>query len=446
MTNPLRTTKLLIAAAVIALVSLPLLAAPAGAHARDQSYLYLDVARTTLGGELEIAHNDLERVLGLDLGGDRDAQLTELLANADAIEDYMVDNISIVEPNWTIDFTELSLFEEEDGYAVFAFDVDTGGAEVPREFEVTFEPFLDEIGDRDHVLFISNDWDNGVFENVTEGILVFDGGSRTQTVDLGNTSQWNNFTGSVELGFDHIKTGPDHILFMLALVLPSVLVFSTLWKPAAAFGPAFWRVLKIMTMFTIAHSITFSLAGLDILPLPSPRITESIIALSIAAAALHNIRPIIVNQEWTLAFVFGLFHGMGFASLVESLDISRSTQLVSLLGRNVGIEIGQAVVIALVFPGLYLLRRTRFFQPFFVVMSVLLSIVSIGWGYERVFENEIGVSDIVDPLLETGTAIPAIIVFTIIAAVLERMERNAGRLLPVHDEATDSTGTALVDA
>ena len=137
---------------------------------------------------------------------------------------------------------------------------------------------------------------------------------------------------------------------------------------------------------------------------------------------------------------------MGFASLVESLDISRSTQLVSLLGRNVGIEIGQAVVIALVFPGLYLLRRTRFFQPFFVVMSVLLSIVSIGWGYERVFENEIGVSDVVDPLLETGTAIPAIIVFTIIAAVLERMERNAGRLLPVHDEATDSTETALVDA
>lgn len=157
---------------------------------------------------------------------------------------------------------------------------------------------------------------------------------------------------------------------------------------------------------------------------------------------------IVINREWVLAFVFGLFHGMGFASLVESLEISRSTQLVSLLGRNVGIEIGQFVVILLVFPGLYLLRRTRYFQPFFIVSSIVLAIVSVGWSFERVFETEIGVSDIVDPFLEPNVALPAVILFTVVTAILERTERAADRLLPVHGSGDGDTPAPadLVDA
>ena len=131
-------------------------------------------------------------------------------------------------------------------------------------------------------------------------------------------------------------------------------------------------------MFTVAHTITFSLAGLDILPLPPSRFVESVIAGSIAAAALHNLRPIAVNKEWLIAFLFGLFHGMGFASLVENLDVARSTQLVSLAGRNLGIELGQTAVVLLVFPALFMLRRTRYYRWFFFAASVFLTIVSVG--------------------------------------------------------------------
>jgi len=155
----------------------------------------------------------------------------------------------------------------------------------------------------------------------------------------------------MRLGVDHIRTGPDHILFVLVLLLPAVLVFNTIWRPAENFGASLWRITRVVSVFTVAHTITFSLAGLDILPLPLPlplppsKFVEAIIAISIAAAAIHNLRPIAQNKEWLIAFAFGLFHGMGFAGLVDGLEVSQSTKLLSLLGRNLGIEIGQTVVV-----------------------------------------------------------------------------------------------------
>ena len=87
---------------------------------------------------------------------------------------------------------------------------------------------------------------------------------------------------------------------------------------------------------------------------------------------------------------------MGFASLVSDLDISRSSQLVSLLGRNVGIEIGQVVVILLLFPGLFLLRRTPAYPPFLTVASLALAALATLWSAERIFEIDLGTDGIVD--------------------------------------------------
>jgi len=143
----------------------------------------------------------------------------------------------------------------------------------------------------------------------------------------------------MRLGVDHIRTGPDHILFVLVLLLPALLVFNMIWRPAKNFGASLWRITRIVSMFTVAHTITFSLAGFDILPLPPSKFVEAIIAISITAAAIHNLRPIAQNKEWLIAFAFGLFHGLGFAGLVDGLEVSQSTKLLSLLGRNLGIEI-----------------------------------------------------------------------------------------------------------
>ena len=168
---------------------------------------------------------------------------------------------------------------------------------------MSYDAIIEADSDRDGFLLIATDWGSGTFNNEFNEFLRFSQGDTTHLVELDDTSWFKGLSRVIELGTEHIRIGTDHILFVLALVLPSVLVFvkwrdeEQRWHPEPSFGASLWRVLKIVTMFTVAHSITLALGGLGIVEL-SPRLVETIIALSIAAAALHNIRPIFVNKEW----------------------------------------------------------------------------------------------------------------------------------------------------
>ena len=130
-----------------------------------------------------------------------------------------------------------------------------------------------------------------------------------------------------------------------------------MWIPVERLKPALKNVVKIVTFFTIAHSITLCLAAFEIISLP-PRLIESIIAISIALAAIHNIYPRFSGKEWLIAFVFGLFHGFGFASVLAEKGLAGNYMALSIFGFNLGVEIGQLAIILLVFPILYLLRKT----------------------------------------------------------------------------------------
>jgi hypothetical protein len=421
----------LLTTVILATTLLGLTASSAQAHSGVQSYLYLDVTTDELGGRVEMPFGDLRTVFGLSLDGDEDAILEELRLNEDALAAYVKEHFEIGADGERFDyeFTTIELLPAEGGYALVYFLVDLPSADVPRVLDIGFDPFFDDIDDRDALLLIANDWQSGVIDNGEEVLLGFDTGARERTIDLGAGSQWNNFTASIGLGVDHIQTGPDHILFVLVLLLPSVLVFTTIWRPVDTFGASLWRIVKIVSMFTVAHSITFAFAGLEILPLPPSRLVESVIAASIAITALHNLHPIVKNREWAIAFGFGLFHGMGFASLVGGLDVSQGTKSISLLGRNVGIEIGQTVVVLLLFPALFLLRRTRWYRPLFVAASIVLAIVAFGWMIERLFVVDLKVGKVVDPILEFPRSLLLVVVLTSAAAVAYLTERRAGRLL-----------------
>ena len=256
--------------------------APAGAHAGAQSYVYLDVGEDTLGGRLEVPIDDLASTLDLDLDGTDEETLGVLGDNEPAIDTYFEEHLKVGFDgvNKQIEFDTATLFyselaENNDNYLVVDFTVDVAGQEVPRVLDVTFDPFFDEIEGRDALLLIGNDWKGGVIENSHEVFVGFAADNRTQAIDLGGTGWSKTFMASVKLGVDHIRTGPDHILFVLVLVLPSVLVFATIWRPAASFGSSLWRVSKVVTVFTLAHTITFSLAGLEILPLPPSKFVEA---------------------------------------------------------------------------------------------------------------------------------------------------------------------------
>jgi hypothetical protein len=163
------------------------------------------------------------------------------------------------------------------------------------------------------------------------------------------------------LGIEHILSGWDHILFLLSLLLRSGGWFS---------------VAKIITAFTIAHSVTLALAVLQIVSLPD-RLVEAVIALSIAFVAAENLffRPA-VGRRWLVSFAFGLVHGFGFSSALRELGLPSRGLLAALLGFNGGVEAGQALVVAIVLPALFLLRRTQWERR--MVWSSSLAILLVG--------------------------------------------------------------------
>ncbi len=439
---------LLLASIVVGLATA---AGTASAHRNDESYLYLDIGENDLRGTVQMPYPDIRRVLGLELVGSADEVQDEISTNLELLQRYADERTSIGAggASWEVAFDGFNVLDDDDvsagglGYVILPFVVELGGAEVPQLIELEFTPFLEEIPDRNNIGLISNYWEGGYIGGEANELAVFSEGSPTGVIDLSNASQWKNFRASIDLGVDHIRTGPDHIFFIFVLLLPAVLILvAGVWYPAPTFTGSLWRVFVVATMFTIAHSITFTLAGLDILPLPPARLTETVIALSIVVAALHNLKPFFGHSEWALAFVFGLFHGMGFAAFVEELEISRTTQLVSLFGRNVGIEIGQVVIIFLTLPALYILSRTRFYRPFFVVSTLVLAAISLVWVFERSLELDVGIDRFVDAAVVWPRSLWFCILGTGIAAAIYEWERRNGRLVATGPPPVDEQAAA----
>ena len=183
-----------------------------------------------------------------------------------------------------------------------------------------------------------------------------------QQFTLGESSRVEQFVDYLEEGVLHIWAGFDHILFLLSLLLPAVLVPSAIsgeaWAAAPGFRAALWDVLKVVTAFTVAHSITLSLATLGVVSLPS-RLVESAIAASVVLAAVNNIRPVVHGGRWIIAFCFGLIHGFGFASVLSDLGLPQGSLLLALIAFNLGVELGQLAIVAVFLPLAYAHRATR---------------------------------------------------------------------------------------
>jgi len=215
----------------------------------------------------------------------------------------------------------------------------------------------------------------------------------TATVDDAPTS---SFFGFVREGVHHILIGYDHILFLLSLLLPSVWIRSaftdprtgvsrTRWIPSNNLRLALTNVLKVVTAFTVAHSITLALSVLDIVNPPS-RWVESIIAASVVLAALNNIWPLISEARWKLTFVFGLVHGFGFASALKDAGLDKGALAAPLVGFNVGVEIGQLCIVAVVLPIAWSLRGTRTYRGTFAAGSLAIAGVAGLWLVQRAFD------------------------------------------------------------
>ena len=206
----------------------------------------------------------------------------------------------------------------------------------------------------------------------------------------------SSFLGFIREGVHHILIGYDHILFLLSLLLPAVWIRSavtdprtgvtrTRWVPSDNLRLALTNVLKVVTAFTVAHSITLALSVLDVVNPPS-RWVESIIAASVVLAALNNIWPLISEARWKLTFVFGLVHGFGFASALKDAGLAKGALAGPLIGFNVGVEIGQLCIVALVLPVAWSLRGTRTYRGAFAGGSLAIAGVAGLWLVQRAFD------------------------------------------------------------
>jgi hypothetical protein len=234
------------------------------------------------------------------------------------------------------------------------------------------------------------------------GLLRVESGERTDavayTVDTpahqfslaGTEGRWRQWMTFVAEGIWHIWIGFDHILFLIALLLPAVFRRKeNAWVSTDRFSPAAMNVLKIVTAFTVAHSITLSLAALEIVTLPSQWV-ESAIAASVVLAATNNLYPWFRDKGWLVAFGFGLIHGFGFANVLGELGLSRSTLAAALVGFNIGVEIGQLAIVAIFLPAAFLFRRTWFYRVLvFKAGSVVVILIAAAWMIERIFEIRI---------------------------------------------------------
>ena len=185
-------------------------------------------------------------------------------------------------------------------------------------------------------------------------------------------------------GIHHILIGYDHLAFLISLLLPAILIrVGGRGEPAPGFRTSLGHVLGIVTAFTLAHSITLSLTALGLVT-PATRWVESGIALSVLVAALNNVRPVMTRRIWMIAFGFGLVHGFGFAGALTELGLPTGARLAALIGFNVGVEIGQLSVVAVVLPILYLLRKRRWYGPWLMrPASLAISVVAAWWLFKR---------------------------------------------------------------
>ena len=189
-------------------------------------------------------------------------------------------------------------------------------------------------------------------------------------------------------GVRHIWGGPDHILFLLALLLPAVFRRDGgMETEADAFKPTLVRIVKIVTAFTVAHSITLTLAVLGIARVPA-RVVEPLIAATVIAAALNNLRPWFGGQAWLVAF--GLVHGFGLASGLLEFGLRRETLALALVGFNVGVELGQAAIVAVFLPVALALCGSWFYRTVaFKFGSAGVAVVAGVWMTERLFDFKV---------------------------------------------------------
>jgi hypothetical protein len=368
---------------LIGLVLLWLISTAASAHKASDSYLTLSVKGATIDGHIDIALRDLDYVLGLGTRGDGSITWGDVKAKSNDISHYVLTGLQLRRSGTPCVAT--SGASMVDAHSDGVYDV------VPIRFECPTSVGALRV---DYNLFFDVDPTHRGLSKVVNGAsvvsLVFSPETRTQQLSLSDTGFWRPLAAYVNLGIRHILSGADHLLFLFSLIIASVAPLRKgTGSPVAVRGDlrsTLWSIGRTVTAFSAAHSITLALGFFDVVH-PPARWVESGIALSVMVASANNIVRVMPVGEAVTAFVFGLVHGLGFANSLSDLALSAGSRVCALAGFNVGVELGQLFVVALVVPLLFIARGASFYRRVVVVGgSLAICAVATSWFAERAFD------------------------------------------------------------
>ena len=352
------------------------LAIRAFAHTPDTSYCRVTIAPHEVEFKFSYDLTTLARVVPLDANGDHKVSRAELEAATPAIQIFIREHIYLDLNQREAEFAEAEpaawpedagdgIPESEFGQRLLGFTFRNPVLSLPEDVTITFD-FFEQLGSAHTILgaFVCNGHEDEVIFTRFEPDYLYDTGFVMPVGD--QIAQY------FKLGVKHIFLGYDHIAFLLALL----------------FVKRFVDLLKIITAFTVAHTLTLALAVLQIVKLP-PQLVEIGIAVTIMYVAAENLWVKSTLHRWMLTFGFGLIHGFGFANVLRELGLPSSGLARSLVSFNLGVEAGQIIIVGVLWPVLWWSNRQPWAGRVRVGLSIIIFLFGAAWFVERSFRLKI---------------------------------------------------------
>lgn len=360
--------------------------------------MLLDVHSKNINCELQLPLKELQFAVPYDVTKNPNAVLK---LHEKELSQYILSHFAIKGEsgkNWDISLSKIEIKTDEQEATgkyqeLIAFlTITPKDNENTRKFTIYYDGIAHQVITHKILVAVRQDWENGKIEAGNTEV-----GSITANIDtakvppfkvnLSEGSNWKGFKRMVNLGMEHIAEGTDHLLFLLVLLLSAPLIAENRkWVKSGTAKYSLLRILKIVTAFTIGHSITLLIGSLGWLN-PNTKWVEILIALSILVTAIHAMKPLFPNKEIYVAAGFGLIHGLAFATILSNLHLDSGKFILSLLGFNIGIELMQIFVILIVMPWFLLLSPHKIYKWVRIIGASLAGIAAIAWMMERYTEK-----------------------------------------------------------
>ena len=409
---------------------------PAAAHPMPNSQVMLDINRADVDITLHIPLVELEVAYGKPLSQDPDKSIAASHADLAA---YFARHIAALGPNgqpWQVSVNDVERGEDQTPpfwtQATPFVDAHVHLTPPPgvsvRRFTLNYDVVVHQLLTHVALVSVRRDWDSGLLSGSPVVLGELRTFNKSFDVNVPAGSPWRGMQSVVRLGMNHIAEGVDHLLFLLVLLLPAGLrACGAKWGPPLELKKSVTGLLKIVTAFTLGHSLTLALGALGFIHAPSAPI-ETLIAVSIFVSAVHAVRPLFPGREAFIAAGFGLIHGLAFAGVIAEFRLDTAHTVLTILGFNVGIELMQLAIVALTVPWLLLLARTRTYTPVRIVGATLAGIAALGWIGERAlgWHNPVGVW--VEQIAGHAVWIVAFLITLSVGATLCERHRKAAPL------------------